>query len=47
LIDAKFSPAALEIAVSAHASSAVLWTSDQHFKRIEPLLSEFAIRFPS
>jgi predicted nucleic acid-binding protein len=35
----------LEIAVAAHAGGAVLWTSDQHFKRIEPLLSEFAVRF--
>jgi predicted nucleic acid-binding protein len=35
----------LEIAVSAHTSDAVLWTSDQHFKRIEPLLSKLAIRF--
>ena len=26
----------LEIAVAAHVSSAALWTSDQHFKRIEP-----------
>jgi predicted nucleic acid-binding protein len=35
----------LEIAVSAHTRSAVLWTSDQHFKRLEPLMSELAIRF--
>jgi tRNA(fMet)-specific endonuclease VapC len=35
----------VEIAVAAHTGDAVLWTYDQHFKRIEPLLSEFAIRF--
>ncbi len=37
----------LEIAVAAHTSGAALWTSDQHFRRIEPLLAEFDVRFLS
>ena len=35
----------LEIAIAAHTSSALLWTADQNFSRLEPLLGEFAVRF--
>jgi predicted nucleic acid-binding protein len=37
----------LEIAVAAHTGIATLWTSDHHFKRIEPLLNELTVRFLS
>lgn len=38
-------PTDLEIAIAANASGATLWTGDQDFRRIEPLLDELKIRF--
>lgn len=35
----------LEIAVAANTSGATLWTGDQDFRRIEPLLDELKVRF--
>jgi predicted nucleic acid-binding protein len=34
----------LEIAVAAHSKEATLWTADQHFKRLRPLLDGLDLR---
>ena len=34
----------IEIAVAAHSSGAALWTADQHFARLAPLLDGFELR---